>query len=269
MLTKISKATAGLLLLVAAVYTGLVGFLYVGQESLIFVGEPLPEAHQFEFEVPYQEVTIDVDGAALHGLHFRQPDPRGLVFFLHGNGGNLESWTTGVDYYRRVNYDMFMLDYRGYGKSTGEIDSEAQLHADVRQAWNTIAAQYPDKPIVLYGRSLGAALAVQLATDVDPDLLILVSPFESMLTMAQARYPFVPAAAVRYPFRNDLAITKVSAPIVLVHGDYDTFIPLRHSQRLQELAVAPTKLLVIQGAEHNDIHEFRSYTDGLTDALPN
>ena len=66
-------------------------------------------------------------GATLHALHFMQEQPRGLVFFLHGNAGNLQTWTTGIDFYRRVNYDLFILDYRGYGKSTGHIESEQQL----------------------------------------------------------------------------------------------------------------------------------------------
>ena len=249
-------------------YSLMLGYLYAAQESLIFVGTKLPADHEFEFDLPYSELTIDVDGAALNALHFRQPDPRGLVFFLHGNGGNLRSWTTGADYYQRVNYDMFMLDYRGYGKSTGEIVSEEQLHADVRAAWDRIAPEYAGKPIVLYGRSLGAALAVRLATEVEPDLVVLVSPFRSMLAMASAQYPIVPTALVRYPLRSDELIAKVQAPIVFVHGDRDTFIPIDHSLELRALATAPTSLLTIEGADHYDIHSYSSYLEGLADVLP-
>ena len=151
--------TATPVLLVSAFFT----YLYVSQESMIFAATTLPRDHQFVFEVPFEEITIPVDGAEINGLHFQQPNPRGLIFFLHGNGGNLDSWTGNVDYYRRVNYDMFIFDYRGYGKSTGRIRSEKQLHDDVRAAWNTIAPRYRDKPTVIYGRSLGAALAAKLA----------------------------------------------------------------------------------------------------------
>ncbi len=249
-------------------YLLLLGYLYAAQESLIFVGTKLPADHAFEFDLPHRELTIEVDGAALNALHFRQPDPRGLVFFLHGNGGNLRSWTTGADYYQRVNYDMFMLDYRGYGKSTGEMVSEEQLHADVRIAWDTVAPEYSGKPIVLYGRSLGAALAVRLATEVEPDLVVLVSPFTSLLAMATAQYPIVPAALVRYPLRTDELIADVRAPIVFVHGDRDTFIPIDHSRTLLELATAPSRLLTIEGADHYDIHSYSSYLEGLAEALP-
>lgn len=268
MVARIIKATTILLATLAAGYATLVGVLYVGQESLIFAGTRLPADHQFVFDVPFREQTIDADGAQLNALLFKQPDPRGLIFFLHGNAGNLATWTTGADYYQRVNYDMFMFDYRGFGKSTGRIESEDQLHADVRRAWDSIAGDYADKPIVIYGRSLGAALAIRLAADVDAELVVLVSPFESLLAMAKEQYPFVPERAVRYPFRSDQHIGAVDEPIILVHGDSDVFIPQAHSETLLQLTKAPARLLVINGADHNNIHSYRSYLDGLTKALP-
>ncbi len=242
--------------------------LYITQESMIFTATTLPRDHQFIFEVPFEEVAIPVDGAEINGLHFQQSNPRGLIFFLHGNGGNLDSWTSNVDYYRRVNYDLFIFDYRGYGKSTGHVQSETQLHDDVRVAWDTIAPQYREKPIVIYGRSLGAALAAKLAIDVNADLLILVSPFSSMVAMARRQYPFLPEWLVRYPLRTDKLIANIRTPTVLVHGDEDLFIPLEHSYELRGLANSPVNLLVIKGAGHNDIHQFKSYLDGLTTALP-
>lgn len=250
-------------------YMGFVGYLYAAQESLIFNGHVLPADHEFQTALPYEELSIESDGATLNGLHFKQENPRGLVFFLRGNSGNLQSWTTGVEFYRTVNYDMFMFDYRGSGKTIGDIESEAQMHADVRAAWDVIAPQYEGKPIVLYGRSLGAAFATRLATKVDPELLVLVSPFQSMLTMAQSRYPFVPTKVLRYPFANDAAIAEVTAPVLLVHGDKDWFIPLSHSEALLERAKSPAELLVIEGAGHNDIHRFPTYLNGLAAALPN
>ncbi len=268
MRAKLWKIFARFTGIVAAVYLLAVGYLYAGQESLIFAGDPLRPDHQFRADLPFHELTIQVDGAELNALHFKQPNPRGLVFFLRGNGGNLQSWISNADYYRRVNYDMFIFDYRGEGKSTGEIRSEEQLHSDVRLAWDLITDQYRDKPVVLYGRSLGAALATRLATEVDPDLLVLVSPFRNMLSMARARYPFVPAPVLRYPFPNDELIGQVRTPILLVHGDEDYFIPLEHSEALKERATAPTELMVIEGADHWDIHLHRSYLSGLTAALP-
>jgi alpha-beta hydrolase superfamily lysophospholipase len=270
----VARQLAKKLLIVAigipmAFYGMFLVYLYITQEDLIFSGTTLPPDHHFDFDVPFREINVSVDGAKINSLYFRQPNSRGLVFFLHGNGGNLETWTSNVEFYQRINYDMFMLDYRGYGKSTGQIESESQLHEDIRAAWDVISPNYDNKPIVIYGRSLGAALAVKLAKDVRSDLVILVSPFSSMLAMAKGQYPLVPSSILRYPLRNDEVIPDIDTPIILVHGDKDTSIPISHSYELQELAKPTTKLLVIEGANHGDIHHHESYIRGLTNALPN
>lgn len=262
-----TRGILGALLILTAGYTALLAYLYLGQESLIFVGRKLPADHRFQFDVPFEELTIDVDDAELNALHFQQDTPHGLVFFLHGNGGNLASWTSNADYYERVNYDMFMFDYRGYGKSSGSIESEAQLHADVRRAWDAVAGRRAYARTVILGRSLGAALAARLAADVDADLVVLISPFTSMLAMADRQYPFVPSALVRYPLRNDLSIRSVREPIVFFHGDRDAVIPMSHSEELLRLAGAPARLVIVNGAGHNDLHRFPGYIEPLTEAL--
>jgi alpha-beta hydrolase superfamily lysophospholipase len=222
---------------------------------------------QFQFDQRFEEVRIPVPGATLHALLFMQEQPRGLVFFLHGNAGNLQTWTTGIDFYRRLNYDLFILDYRGYGKSTGKIQSEAQLDADVRAAWDAVAPRYRGKPIAIYGRSLGTGLAAKLASDVDAQLLILVSPYFSLATAAKEEYPFAPAWLLKYPLRTDEVIGSVKMPILLLHGSDDRRLPLAHSQRLAALARSPVELIVVEGAGHDNIHRFPSYLDALAARL--
>jgi len=253
--------------LVTIGYVALLALLYFAQERLIFPGTPLPREHEFHFATRFAEVEVPVPGATLHALHFTQDHPRGLVFFLHGNAGNLQTWTTGIDFYRRVNYDLFIVDYRGYGKSTGRIESEAQLHADVRAAWDAIAPRYRDKPIVIFGRSLGTGLAVALARDVDPRLLILVTPFTSLASAAARAYPIAPSFLLRYPMRTDQLIGDVRSPVLLIHGTRDTVFPLAESERLRALVRAPVDLLVVEGAGHNDIHQFPVYLDSLANRL--
>lgn len=160
-----------------------------------------------------------------------------------------------------------MLDYRGYGKSTGSIRSEAELNADVRAAWDIIAPRYRDMPIVIYGRSLGTGLAAKLAADVDPQLLILVSPYSSMTAAAKEAYPYAPEWLLKYPLRTDEVIGRVKSPIVILHGDQDQRIALAHSERLAALAHAPLELVVVHGAGHNDIHRFPAYLDALAARL--
>lgn len=250
--------------MVAAIaYAAILVVLYLKQERLIFPGRPLAADYKYQFDQRFEEVRIPVPGATLDALHFMQDNPRGLVFFLHGNGGNLQTWTTGIDFYRRVNYDLFIVDYRGYGKSTGTIESEAQLHADVRAAWEAIAPRYRGKPIVIYGRSLGTGLAASLAAEVDAQLLVMVSPYSSLVAAAKEDYPYAPEWLLKYPLRTDQLIGRVNMPIILLHGSEDRRIPLAHSQRLAALARAPIELIVVDGAGHNDIHRFPHYLDTL------
>ena len=253
--------------LVALGYAGALGLLYVTQERIILPASTLAADYRFQFDQPFEEVWIPVKGASLHALHFKQPNPRGVVFFLHGNAGNLVSWTTGLDFYRRVNYDLFIVDYRGYGKSTGHIENEAQLYADARAAYDAMAPLYRDKPIVIYGRSLGTALAASLARDVQPRLLVLVSPFSSLAASAAQAYPWAPEWVLKYPLRIDAIIGDVKSPILLIHGSEDKLIPLSHSERLKALARSPVELLVVPGAGHSDIHKFPVYLDGLAARL--
>lgn len=121
----------------------------------------------------------------LAALYFAQEKPRGLLFFLHGNACNLQTWTTGVEFYRRVNYDLFILDYRGYGKSSGRIESEAELHADVRAAWDAVAPGYHGKPIVT-DQLIGDITSPVLLVHGSRDTLIPLADSEKLRTLVRS-----------------------------------------------------------------------------------
>ena len=259
-------------LLVALIgYLALLASLYVRQESLLFHPEPLPAdfsfAGRYAPDQEVEEIRIPVDGAVLDALLFRQPASRGLVFYLHGNTGNLTSWTSRVDFYRRLGFDLFMIDYRGFGKSSGHIDGEAQLHADVRAAWNRIAPAYAGKPVAILGRSLGTGLATRLARDVKPDLLVLVSPYASLLRLAREHYPSMPRALFKYPLESDRLIAAVTSPVLILHGRDDALIPVAHAQALVAASGGRAALLPVDGAGHDDIQDFAAYRDALARRL--
>ncbi len=255
-----------LLALAALVYALLLALLWWGQERLIFLPTPMAPQQRMALEPGVHERWIDVPGARLHALHLKLPAPRGVVFFLHGNAGNLQSWFTDIDVYRRANFDLFMLDYRGYGKSSGRIQDEAQLHADVRAAWDTIAPEYAGKKRVLLGQSLGSGLVVPLALQAQPDLTVLVSPYSSMRALASEVYPWVPSALLRYPLASDAEIARLNTPLLLVHGERDDLIPPHHSQALKALN-PQARLHIVKGAGHNDLHAFDDYEAVLRAAL--
>ncbi len=255
---------------VVLLYAALLALLWWGQERLIFQPTRLPAEHRFAFGPDVHERHIDVDGARLSALHLKLPAPRGLVFYLHGNAGNLDSWFVNADFWRQANVDLFMIDYRGYGKSSGRIESEAQLHADVRAAWDQLAPRYAGLRRVLLGRSLGSGLAARLAADLSgsqpPDLTVLISPYASLERVAREHFPWVPPQLLRYPLRTDRLIGRIRGPILLLHGGLDNVIPPAHARDLQLLA--PTaRLHLVPQAAHNDLQAFDDYLAAIADAL--
>ena len=266
--------TASLVLGLAAYVVAMAG-LYFKQEALLFKPVPLAASQPLQGLTTQgegvSEFTVDVPGAKLSGLQLKLPNPKGVVFFLHGNRGNLDEWFVNTGIYRRNNMDLVMVDYRGFGKSTGQIDSEAQLRSDVRAAWDRIAPQYVGKKRVIYGRSLGSGLAAGLSADLErkktpPDLTVLVSPYSSMSTLTAQIYPYVPQAVLRYPLRTDKIIERITSPLLLIHGDIDKLIPPSHSHTLKALS-PQAQLLIVHGAAHSDIHEFDAYLQGFSGVL--
>jgi len=250
----------------ALAYAGALGLLWSAQERVLFAPVPLDPATPLAREPDVHERFVDVPGARLSVLELRLPAPKGVVFYLHGNGGNLQSWFVNADFYRRAGFDLVMPDYRGYGKSSARIESEAQLHADVDAVWQAVAPRYRGMRVVVFGRSLGTGLATALAARVQPDLTILVSPFSSMGALAAEHYPWAPAALLRYPLRSDEAIGAVRGPVLLIHGERDALIPPSHSAALRGRA-RDARLVLVPGAGHNDLQQFAPYLDAVSGAL--
>ena len=259
---------AGLLL--ALLYAGALAWLWYQQERLLFAPTVLAANKPLSMAPDVHEVAIDVPGARLSALHLRLPNPKGVVFFLHGNGGSLETWFVNPEYYRRANFDLYMIDYRGYGKSTGRIKSEQQLRADVRAAWAGISDMYAGRKVVVYGRSLGSGLAAGLSAELQsvraPDLTVLVSPYRSMLALAAEHYRWVPQGLLRYPMRTDVVLAQIRSPVLLIHGEHDTLIAPSHSAALKAL-VPHASVALIARAAHNDLQDFEEYLGVYAQAL--
>jgi uncharacterized protein len=246
-------------------------WLWLNQEKLLFFPERLPADYRLVKDPDVTELEVPVDGAHLSVLHLRLPQPTGVVFFLHGNAGNLSGWFSDAAFYRQANFDLVMPDYRGYGKSSGRIESEEQLLSDVRAVWDQVAPHYGDKKVVIYGRSLGTALAAELSAQLSAggrpaDLTVLVTPYSSIRELASEIYPVVPPFLLRYPMETGVRARGIRGPIVLYHGDRDELIPLQHSERLRT-ALPNAQLTVVTGARHNDIDEFPVYRQHFMNAL--
>jgi pimeloyl-ACP methyl ester carboxylesterase len=252
----------------AALYVLLCAVLYFKQEKLLFFPSRLPADYRFRFPGNFEERWFKMaDGTRLHGLLFHATHSKGLVFYLHGNGGDVSSWAEAAPVYTRLGYDVFFLDYRGYGKSEGAISSQEQLLSDVQTTYQQLLPQYPESRTVVLGYSVGTGPATWLAAQQHPKLLILQAPYFSMRDLAARLYPFVPGFLVRYPLQTDELITHVGAPIVLFHGDRDEVIYYQSSLRLKALLKPTDRLVLLRGAGHNGMTDNPDYQRELAGLL--
>jgi alpha-beta hydrolase superfamily lysophospholipase len=264
--------SASVLLAIGAIYAGAVGYLWFRQERLLFEPDPLAHDDPICSDCDTREYFIDVPGARLSVAHLQLPNPRGVFFFLHGNSGNLKKWFVELDAFRQANFDVVMFDYRGFGKSSGSIESEDQLRADVRAVWEHVAPSYAGKRVVVSGQSLGTGLAAGLSAELSadghaPDLTMLVSPYSSMQALAAELYPWVPTQVLRYPLHTLEHAAKMIGPVMLIHGDRDELIPIRHSETLAKAMRNKVRLLRVRGAGHSDVHQFPTVRKALKSAL--
>ncbi|MEJ7737507.1 MAG: alpha/beta fold hydrolase [Chitinophagaceae bacterium] len=238
---------------------------YLFQEKLIFFPDKLPQHYRFSFSTAWKEWQLKTtDGIILHGLLFSAAaKPKGLIFYLHGNAGSCDSWGTIAGLYANLNYDLFILDYRGFGKSEGTIYSEEQFYTDVQSAYDELKPSYEEKNIVIIGFSIGTGAAAMLASKNHPKLLILQAPYYSLTDLTRRLYPFLPAIALKYKFRTYQFIPQILAPVVLFHGDRDEVVYYGSSLKLKPLLKPADKLITLKGQLHNGLNENPEYINAL------
>lgn len=241
------------------------------QESLIFYPETLPADYKFNFTPPYEEVSLKMDGAVIHGILFQTGKPKGVVLYFHGNAGSLRTWGDIAAEFTTRGYDLLIPDYRGFGKSTGQIKNEAMLLQDGLAMYTFLAGRYPENRIVIYGRSIGTGVATYLAQLKKPGMLILESPFFNMIDLAGHHYSLIPVSIIKsflkYPLRNDLWIKNVVCPVYIFHGNRDDIIPENSSVRLIKVLGNRGEFIRIEGGGHNDLGDYPLYQQKLSALL--
>lgn len=246
---------------VALGYGGLCLFYYLFQERLIFIGFRKPERFHYRFSLPFEEQWIErADGARLHAVLFRAREPRGLLLYFHGHHGSVQRWGRFADRFVDLGYDVLMPDPRGYGKSRGRRDEQALI--DDALAWYDRAERLAGEAPVLYGRSLGSALAVPVAAQRVPRLLLLETPFANLIDVAWHYLPLLPYRwLLRYPFRNDVAIRQVGCPVHIFHGLRDQVVPYASALRLYAAipSVVSREMHAFPKGGHNNLHRFPQF----------
>jgi pimeloyl-ACP methyl ester carboxylesterase len=251
---------AGLVLLSAA--------LYFFQEKLIFKPEKLSQDFAFKYDAPFKELFFDVEpGVRINGLHFYRPESSGLILYLHGNSRSIKGWAKYAKDFYRYNYDVVLVDYRGFGKSTGKR-SENEIIGDMQFVYHTLIAQYPEQHIIVYGRSIGSGFATKIASENNPRYLILDAPYYNFRKVLERFLPILPVRYVlRYQLRTDKWILLVHCHTYILHGTKDWLIPIRQSENLQKLNPQKITLIRIQGGGHNNLPSFPEYHNFIRDIL--
>jgi alpha-beta hydrolase superfamily lysophospholipase len=242
--------------------------IYFFQERLIFFPEKLKQDFVFGFPQPFEELTVrSADDKSLHGILFKAKNPKGLVFYLHGNAGSLNSWGDVAETYTSLDYDVFLPDYRGYGKSEGKITSESQFISDLQLMYDQVKSRYDEKKIVVLGYSIGSGPAAAIAAANNPRLLILQAPYYNMTDMLKHTYPFLPPFLLKYKFDTNKYLDACKMPVVLFHGEHDEVIYYGSSVKLKAHLKHSDTLITLYSQTHNGITENLQYQQALAGIL--
>jgi hypothetical protein len=226
------------------------------QEKILFYPQKLSQDYKYSFDADFKEFFFKVDDKTkLNGLLFKSDSSKGLIFYLHGNAGSLADWGEVGKLYLNFNYDVFIFDYRGYGKSQGNISGESQLYNDIQEAYDFIKNGYDEKQIVIIGYSIGTGLAAHLAMTNNPKMLILIAPFYNMIDLTHHYFKMIPSFLVKYKFKTNEFILKISKPILIFHGDKDEVIYYGSSIKLSKLLKNSDRFITLKGQKHNGIND--------------
>ena len=227
--------------------------LYFQQPAMVFVPYRALEATPRSWGLEYEDVTFATsDGVRLHGWFIPSPGAQRVLLFFHGNAGNISHRGESIAIFHRLGLNVFIFDYRGYGRSEG-APSEEGLYADALAAWRYLTETRGVQPqdIVGFGRSLGAAVAADLASRESPGALILESSFTSARDLAGAVLPLVSRLVVlRYDFDTVARMNSVRCPVLVLHSPEDEMIPFRLGEKVYQ-AANPPKAFVRMRGDHN------------------
>ncbi|WP_262887800.1 alpha/beta hydrolase [Leptobacterium flavescens] len=240
------------------------------QEKLLFKSDSLPVNYKFSFEEKYEELFLTSnDDSKLHGLHFKQNKPNGIILYFHGNARSLNYWGSWAEELStRYNYDVIIWDYRGYGKSNGKREFEQMLD-DGLLFYDYAKSKMSEDKIIVFGRSLGGAFATHVAKQNTVGGLILESTFTNIEEVINRKYWFLPTSVLlKYPFQSDKNIGSINTDTFILHGNKDDLIPYDMSKELFEASPAKNKkIYTVDGGGHNNLRGFEAYYQALDEII--
>lgn len=231
------------------------------------------EGHLWKLPANAEDVWMTTaDGVKLHGWFFRAAQPaKGTVLYSHGNGGNLTYVRGTTETLAKRGLDVFIYDYRGYGRSEGSRPSETELYADGDAAYDYLTKTRGVKPeqLVIYGLSLGTTVSTDLASRQPCRALVLEAPLSSASDMATATLPIIPPQLhwiLSNRFESARKIANVKCAVLVTHGDKDEVIPVEQGRKVFAAANEPKKLIIVPGGNHWLLNE-KGYFDEVVNFI--
>lgn len=235
------------------IYIAIIVLVYLFQTHLVYFPTKVISATPQQANLSYEDVWLQTeDGDRIHGWYVPKDSAKWTVLMLHGNGGNISHRLQTLSLLNKIGVNTLIIDYRGYGLSEGS-PSEQATYLDAMTAWQHLVQKRtrPDS-IILFGRSLGGAIAVWLATEVKPRGLILESTFTSIIEMAEHHYPFLPVRYILSFKYSSMAIAEdIQGPTFMLHSRADEIVPFDLAMKLYDALPGKKSFLEMQGG-HND-----------------
>jgi len=243
---------------------------YFLQDKLLFHPQKLSPDHVFKFDIPFKEIYVPVNNEKnLSIIQFTVPDSvcKGVVLYFHGNRKNIERYAPFATNFTKHNYEVWMIDYPGFGKSTGKRNEES-LYDDAALFYQMARSRFSKDSIILYGKSLGTGICAQLAASKDCKRLILETPYYSIDAMfSHYAFMYPVSMMVKYHFPVYDYLERVSVPITIFHGTNDEVIPYTQATRLLAIAQPGSELVTIEKGKHNNLNDFPLFHEKLDSIL--
>ena len=262
------------IIIIAVIYVVCGIALYFLQEKFLFHPEKLAADHPFSFTIPFKEINLAVnDKKNLSIIQFTVPDSirKGIVLYFHGNRQNIERYAPFAVNFTKNNYEVWMMDYPGFGKSNGKRTEQA-IYDDAAQLYKMARARISKDSIIIYGKSLGTGIAAQVASTRDCKRLILETPYYSIETLFN-HYAFIyPVSRMTtYHFPTYEYFENIEAPITIFHGTNDEIIPYTNAEMLMkprnERSSLTRELISIKKGKHNNLNDFPLFHQKLDSLL--
>jgi len=248
-----SQTMTSAIIVVLTALLALNGWMYLQQVAMTFFPDRLLSATPASWGLAYEDVSLGTeDGVKLHGWYIPRQGSDRVLLFLHGNAGNISHRGDSVAIFHRLGLNVLIFDYRGYGQSQGE-PSEQGLYQDAAAAWNYLieTRNFDSEDIILFGRSLGGAVAAKLASEVQAGGVILESTFSSATDVAGSLFPILSRLVVlRYGFDTAGYLKSVVCPVLVLHSPEDDIIPFYLGEKVFQSANEPKVFVKMQGG-HN------------------